>query len=87
MLRADIAPERTDRDEWTHTLVAECRDMLSIVLPFDPPERQFLDHLNDRGKIAPELLTDDTNLRAIIGSHPGLLWKALNVRKHQGLDG
>ncbi len=87
MLRGDIAPERADLDAWTHNLVTECRDMLSIVLPFDPPEREFLDHLNNRGEIAPALLTADTNLQAIIGSHPGLLWKALNVRKHQGLDG
>jgi len=87
MLRGDIAPERADVDAWTHNLVTECRDMLSIVLPFDPPEREFLDHLNNRGEIAPALLTADTNLQAIIGSHPGLRWKALNVRKHQGLDG
>lgn len=86
MLRGDVAPERKNVDEWTRNLVTECRDMLSLVLPFERNEREFLDRLNDRGEIAPELLTDDTDLQAIIRSHPGLLWKALNVRKHQGLD-
>ena len=60
--------------------------MLSLVLPFEPNESEFLNRLNDRGEIAPELLTEDADLQAIIRSHPGLLWKALNVRKRRGLD-
>ena len=87
MLRGDIAPDRGELDEWTRNLVVECRDMLSIVLPMTSPEREFLDRLNDRGEIVPELLTDDADHQAIIRSHPGLLWKALNVREHRGLEG
>lgn len=45
-------------------------------------EVEFLDRLNERGEIVPELLADDQDLQATIRSHPGLLWKALNVRKH-----
>ena len=87
MLRGNVAPERKSLDEWTRNLVTECRDLLSIVLPFEAQECEFLDRLNERGEIAPELLTDDRDLQGFIRSHPGLLWKALNVRKHQGLDG
>lgn len=43
--------------------------------------------LNQRGEIVAEILTDDKELQATIHSHPGLLWKALNVRKHHGLIG
>ena len=86
MLRGDVAPDRKKLDEWTRNLVDECRDLLSAVLPFEPLELEFLDRLNERGEIAPELLTNDIDLQAIIRSHPGLLWKALNVRKHQGID-
>jgi hypothetical protein len=86
MLRGDVVPDHKRLDEWTRNLVAECRDMLSLLLPLEPQEREFLDRLNDRGEIAPELLTDDAALQVILRSHPGLLWKALNVRKHQGLD-
>jgi hypothetical protein len=84
MLRGDVAPDRLHLAEWTRNLVAECREMLSIVLPMSPAEREFLDCLNDRGDILPELLTDDVDAQAIIRSHPGLLWKALNVREHRG---
>ncbi len=87
MLRGDVAPDRKKLDEWTRCLVAECRDMLSLLLPFEPEEREFLDRLNDRGEIAPELLTDDADLQTILRSHPGLLWKAINARKHRGIDG
>ena len=86
MLRGDVAPVGSDLVEWTERLVADCRDLLSIVLPLEANEQEFLVHLNDRGEIVPELLTDDPRLRKLIRSHPGLLWKALNVRKHHGLD-
>ena len=50
----------------------------------EEPQRRFLDELNDRGDIVPELLTGDTHLQCLIRVHPGLLWKALNVKKHFG---
>jgi hypothetical protein len=86
MLRADVSPGRDQVVEWTARLVAECRDLLSIVLPLEPAEREFLDALNERGDIVPELLTDDAGLRALLLAHPGLRWKALNVRQHRGLE-
>lgn len=86
MLRADVAPARNQIAEWTQRLVADCKDLLSLVLPLEPRERQFLDALNDRGEIVPEILTPDVRLQELIRAHPGLLWKAHNVRKHRGLD-
>jgi hypothetical protein len=84
MLRADIAPARDQISTWTQQLVAECKELLAVVLPLETPERQFLDALNDRGEIIPDLLTDDTHLQDLIRAHPGLLWKALKVREHFG---
>lgn len=84
MLRADIAPARDQISTWTQQLVADCKDLLTAVLPLEELERQFLDALNDRGEILPELLTDDTALQDLIRAHPGLVWKALNVKKHFG---
>jgi len=86
MLRADVAPPRNRIAEWTRGLVEDCRALLSMVLPLDPQEREFLDALNDRGEIFPEILTADPALGDHIRAHPGLLWKALNVRRHRGLD-
>ncbi len=84
MLGQSVAPERDGIEEWTRQLVAECKDLLSIVLPLEAKEREFLDRLNDHGDIAPELLTDDSGLQEVIRAHPGLLWKALNVQKYRG---
>jgi predicted nucleotidyltransferase component of viral defense system len=86
MLRGDLAPGRTDLERWTGQLVAECQDLLSAVMPLEKNEIEFLTRLNDVGKIVPELITEDPEERRIIASHPGLLWKALNVKKHMGLE-
>ena len=85
MLRADLAPGRGHVAEWADHLVTECRERLSVLLPLKEAEMEFLRRLNDNGDIAPELLTGDAGLQETIRSHPGLLWKALNVRKHRGL--
>jgi hypothetical protein len=85
VLRADLAPASSEIRSWSEGLAAECRNLLSGVLPLSIPEMEFLAYLNERGEIVPELLTDDAAMQAIIRSHPGLLWKAENVRDHRGL--
>lgn len=87
MLRADRAPAKRDVAAWAEKLVAECRERLSLVLPLDDRELEFLRRLNDQGEIAPALITTDPAMQATVREHPGLKWKALNVRKHRGLDG
>ncbi len=85
MLRAERAPDRAQVPEWSASLAGECRDLLSIVLPLQPEEIEFLSRLNDTGDIAPELLTADSMMQATIRGHPALLWKAQNVHRHRGL--
>jgi len=87
LLRAGAGPARADLEAWSEALVAESRELLSAVLPLRPGEREFLDLLNGRGEIVPELLTGDTAMQELLRGHPGLLWKALNVRRHRGLGG
>jgi predicted nucleotidyltransferase component of viral defense system len=87
MLRADRAPAKREVAAWTEKLVAECRERLSLVLPLNDKETEFLRRLNDEGEIVPDLITADPGMQARIHEHPGLKWKALNVRKHRGLDG
>ncbi len=84
MLRGDVAPARGRIEEWAAQLAADCKNLLSIVLPFEPNEREFLDRLNERGDIVPELLTGEADLQELLRAHPGLLWKAFNVKKHFG---
>jgi hypothetical protein len=42
---------------------------------------EFLNQILDKGKIAPELLTDDADMQDRIRRHPLLEWKAMNVRE------
>jgi len=86
LLRAGAAPARTDLAEWSKRLVSDCRERLAVLLPLRAAETEFLDHLNDRGEIVPELLTADPDMQRLFRGHPGLRWKALNVRQHRGLD-
>lgn len=62
-------------------LVTECQDVLSHLLPFDENEKRFFDLLLDEGEIESSLITSDTELQKKINLHPGLLWKAQNVKK------
>jgi hypothetical protein len=71
-------------ERWLTELVTECRDRLSAVLPLSAEEREFVGRLNERGEIAPELLGVDAAMKQLIGAHPALAWKALNVRRHRG---
>ncbi len=87
LLRANLAPSREHVVEWSKKLESECRDRLSVVLPLTAEEVEFLDRLNGRGELAPELLTADATLQSTISAHPGIRWKAQNVRKHHGLTG
>lgn len=68
---------------WGEQLVSECRNLLEKVLPLTAEEQEFIERLNGRGDIAPELLTSDPAMQATIREHPALRWKALNVRQHR----
>lgn len=56
-----------------------------MVLPLNRDETEFLRQLNEDGAIVAGLLTSDADMAEIIWQHPGLRWKALNVRRHAGL--
>lgn len=83
MLRADLAPPRAHVRAWTAALIEQCRERMAALLPLADHEREFLDRLNDEGEVRPELLTADERLQHVIGGHPQLAWKALNVREHR----
>ena len=84
LLRGHETPRWRYLTEWTRALASDCRELLSTVLPLANQEREFLAQLNDKGEILPGALTDDHQLRDIIRTHPGLLWKAQNVRQFRG---
>ena len=82
--RLDVRPAKTEIAAWTETLVRETRELMAAVLPLAARELEFLERLNGAGDIAPEVFTDVPAMQAIIRDHPGLKWKALNVKKRLG---
>lgn len=80
VLSREALSEITDRGAWAERLVGECKAGLAAVLPLRQAETEFLDRLLDYGEILPDLLTGDADQQEAISRHPGLLWKALNVR-------
>ncbi|MBW2367912.1 MAG: nucleotidyl transferase AbiEii/AbiGii toxin family protein [Deltaproteobacteria bacterium] len=85
VLRIESDSIRRDALGFTQHQLAECHEQLTVVLPFSKAELAFLDRILEKGEIAPELITRDTDLQKRIKRHPMLLWKAMNVRKHFGL--
>ena len=84
-LRAHTAKEPDSIDRIGIRLVKECREALSVVLPFSENEKAFLDLLLDRGEVDPTILTADSDLQQRIQRQPLLEWKAVNVRKYKRL--
>ncbi len=78
------AQELDSITRWAERLVEETRNVLESLLPFTESETEFLDRLLDYGEIKPALLTEDEGLVERINRHPGLQWKALNVRQFKG---
>lgn len=85
-LRPSAMPVGIPAEEFGRTLVGQCRDDLSLVLPLNDAEKEFLDLLLEEAHIDATLLTDDPELQIRIESHPLLRWKALNVRRHKELE-
>lgn len=83
LLRQDQNPGDRGIATWVDQLVTECRDLLSVVLPLESHELEFIDRLLEAGEIVPELLTADPETAARIASHPGLRWRAMRTRRHR----
>jgi len=86
VLRSTATDNIRDPEKWASGLVEDCRQAISIVLPFTEREREFLDWILDRGEIEPSLITTNKEMAKRTRNHPGLQWKALNVREFKGED-
>ncbi len=80
LLRADIRPDAKSVATWTTTLLDETRALMGRVLPLADHEREFIRRVNTTGEVAPELLTTDEAMRALIRGHAHLNWKVKNVK-------
>lgn len=67
---------------WPKTLLAECKDKLSFLFPFQDNEKKFLDLLYEEARLEPALLTEDQHMIEKIRSLPLLKWRAQLVLKN-----
>jgi len=65
---------------WADKLLDELRDALSILLPLQKSETDFILQIRNSGKINPELITDDKNLMNSIHFHPAIRWAILKSK-------
>ena len=84
VLNQGAAPGKADLRSWALDLVSECREGMRSFLPLPPEHLEFLNRLNDQGEIAPELVTQDAGMCALLRAHPMMNWKAVNVRQFRG---
>lgn len=70
-----------DWQSWAQRIMAEAVSTVDRVLPRAEAELDFLSQLLDRGQVRPDLLSDDPRLLAVIAAHPGVEWRAQNVRR------
>jgi predicted nucleotidyltransferase component of viral defense system len=64
------------------TVVSE---FLRGLMKYDDEERLFLDRFLDKGIFEPHLLFNDPKQAKALSSHPAVLWKLQNHRKHLGI--
>ncbi len=86
VLRGDFIEDVGTPKKWGERLLNECREKLSVVLPFSVEEKEFLERLLEHGEIKASLLTDDAKMAERIKTHPLLQWKALNVQQYKGAE-
>lgn len=73
-----------ETNSWAQNILLACQQHYNF-WPLDAKEQQFLDLLLEQGQITPQLVTQDQDLINLLSNHPGLLWKALNVKNFRGL--
>jgi len=85
VLRLDVSPSTSGRaiEEWAKKLVEECKMSFSNLLPFSTNEIEFLECLQRRGEIRPDLLTDDKEFCERVIKHPLLNWRTKKIIKTQ----
>ncbi|MGH9316312.1 MAG: nucleotidyl transferase AbiEii/AbiGii toxin family protein [Thermoanaerobaculia bacterium] len=85
LLRVKEPSSLPGANELADRLNAVCGMAAERLLAWTRNEREFLDLLCDQGRVAPQLLTEDSAQQGLIRAHPLLQWKALNVRKFKAL--
>lgn len=80
VIQRNFLANTKSQEHWAQDMIEIYQTAISNLLPFNENEMIFFNKLLDDGEIDPLLLTADENLQKRISMHPGLLWKAQNVK-------
>ena len=77
----EISRKKADIEKWANQLLSELKESLSIILPLQKNELDFINLIRNEGEIKPELITDNKNLIESILVHPLVKWSVMKVSK------
>lgn len=73
--QVELPHRQNDLKKWANNIVNELHELLSMLLPLDKNEIEFISQLREFKKINPQLITNDKHLIEVIQSHPAILWR------------
>lgn len=75
----EISRKKIHIEKWANQLLSELRESLSIILPLQKSELDFISLIREKGEIKPELITDNKSLIEAILMHPLVKWNAMKA--------
>ena len=69
-----IAIQIIMRVTWVVTMLSDLRDGLGVILPLAQNQVDFIENVRQKGKICPEVITDNEETQSKILKQPGLHW-------------
>lgn len=81
VLRQRELPRRhPDLKKWATKTLDELHNALSILIPLNIEEIDFISLIRESGQIKPELITEDKSLIQAIKNHPAIEWAAKKLK-------
>jgi predicted nucleotidyltransferase component of viral defense system len=70
----DLPRGQRDLEKWAVKTLNELHEALSMLIPLNEEEAEFISLIRVSGEIKPQLLTSDKGLIQAIQSHPAIVW-------------
>ena len=80
VMKDDFYENFSSIEEWTKSLVKNIQSGFRALLPFTPPEQQFIRSVVSGEGIKPELLVSDGVFAGLVKTHPALLWAGSKLK-------
>ena len=84
VLRQQKLPRKNNElKNWADNMLNKITDQISMILPLQYEEQEFINLIREKGDIRPHLITDDNKLQEIILNHPAIKWSTMrtNIKK------